>query len=75
MIIPYQLPNESKVTLEAGILPLAPDLDWSLFYPELNTLFHNNIPHPPLFSDKDKNGLTLDAWLKDERSEQFVYKR
>jgi dTDP-4-dehydrorhamnose 3,5-epimerase len=73
--IEYLCTGEYSPKCEAGISPLAPDLDWSLFDPELNTLFHDNIPHSPLFSDKDKNGLTLDAWLQDERSEQFVYKR
>jgi len=57
---------------EAGISPLAPDLDWSLVEPGLKKQFEQLKAKGILISEKDKNGLTLKAWQKDSRSNNFI---
>ncbi|MBP7867733.1 MAG: dTDP-4-dehydrorhamnose 3,5-epimerase family protein [Acidobacteria bacterium] len=60
---------------EAGISPLAPDLDWSLCDPALREEFQG-LPDRfggVLLSEKDRAGLTLAAWLADPLSDRFRY--
>jgi dTDP-4-dehydrorhamnose 3,5-epimerase len=70
--IEYQCTGEYNPRCEAGISPLAPDLDWSLCDPELKRLFDQIAPLANL-SDKDRKGLTLQQWTDDPRSGCFVY--
>lgn len=60
---------------EAGISPLAPDLDWSLCDPALREEFHALDARfgGVLLSEKDRAGLTLAAWLADPHSGRFRY--
>ncbi len=58
---------------EAGISPLAEDIDWSLCDKDLKELFDSIVKGSPLMSDKDKMGLTLTRWLDDPRSDNFIY--
>ncbi len=58
---------------EAGISPLAADLDWSLCDPKLKTIFDNIVSSNPLISPKDKDGMILNCWLNDQRSDQFTF--
>ena len=56
---------------EAGISPLAGDLDWSLCDIELKQQFENLKQSRILISEKDKNGMSLSALKSDPRSENF----
>jgi dTDP-4-dehydrorhamnose 3,5-epimerase len=71
--IEYFCTGEYNPQCEAGISPLATDLDWSLCEPGLRQAFLRVAPTTELMSPKDKAGLTLTAWSADERSDQFVY--
>ncbi len=53
---------------EAGISPLAPDLDWSLCDPQLRTLFAEIVSQGPLLADKDRHAPTLTEWQTDPRA-------
>ena len=56
---------------EAGISPLAQDLDWSLADARLKKQFDELKQGSILISPKDKEGMSFNAWQKDERSEYF----
>ncbi len=71
-VIEYMCSGEYSPGCEAGISPLAADIDWSLCDPELRKGFERIASSKPLMTDKDREGLSLDAWLQDERSEQFA---
>jgi dTDP-4-dehydrorhamnose 3,5-epimerase len=60
---------------EAGVSPLAADLDWSLCDPGLKAEFDRIVEAGPTMSEKDRGGVTLAEWLGDERSEHFVFGR
>jgi len=60
---------------EAGISPLAQDLDWSLTEPKLKEEFNKLVGAKNLMSEKDSNGLSLQKWQEDERFSNFVYKK
>ncbi|MGI9255181.1 MAG: dTDP-4-dehydrorhamnose 3,5-epimerase family protein, partial [Thermomicrobiales bacterium] len=70
-VIEYFCSGEYSPGCEAGISPLATDLDWSLCDPELRRIFLAAATNSPLISDKDRDGLTLAAWTADERSRNF----
>ena len=57
---------------EAGISPLADDLDWSLCDENLKESVLKIIKSTDLITDKDKNGFSLQEWLDDERSDNFM---
>jgi dTDP-4-dehydrorhamnose 3,5-epimerase len=71
--IEYFCSGEYSPGNEAGISPLAEDIDWSLCEPNLRKTFFEIAPSTPLMTDKDRNGLSVSAWEKDERSDNFVY--
>jgi dTDP-4-dehydrorhamnose 3,5-epimerase len=71
--IEYFCTGEYNPHSEAGICPLADDLDWSLCEPSLRESFLHVAPRTALMSPKDRAGLTLAAWLADAKAEQFVY--
>lgn len=71
--IEYFCSGEYNPHCEDGISPLAPDIDWSVCEPPLKELFERIVQRNPLMTDKDKNGFSLAAWVKDERSNHFVY--
>ncbi len=71
--IEYLCSGEYSPGCEAGISPLAKDLDWSLCPDELRQMFDTTVRASGLLSEKDRNGLTLEQWLSDSRSENFVY--
>lgn len=74
-LIQYFCTGEYNPNCEAGISPLAKDLDWSLCDPELKREFENIKKGELLISDKDRNGLSLAAWGSDERARNFVYQK
>lgn len=72
-IIEYLCSGEYSPGCEAGISPLAKDIDWTLCDMNLKKLFDSIVPLTSLISDKDKNGLSVSDWNGDERSNNFVY--
>lgn len=73
--IEYFCTGEYAPANEAGILPTASDLDWSLCDPLLKKQFDELIQSGAVLSEKDKKNLTLTEWGKDPRSENFKYKK
>lgn len=72
--IEYFCTGEYSNGCEAGISPLAKDIDWSLCDKYLKEKF-DEISSTDLITDKDKNGFSLEDWVKDERSENFIYNK
>lgn len=71
--IEYFCTSEYSPGCEAGLSPLAEDLDWSLCDPDLKKRFDGVVAASPLMTEKDRRGFTLTAWQQDERSRHFVY--
>lgn len=71
--IEYFCTGEYSNGCEAGISPFAKDIDWSLCDKELKIKF-DKLSSTDLITDKDKNGFSLESWVKDKRSENFVFK-
>lgn len=71
--IEYFCTSEYSPGCEAGISPLAPDLDWSLCNTEIKQQLDNMVNKGILISEKDKKGLTLTQWGNDPRSKNFIY--
>jgi dTDP-4-dehydrorhamnose 3,5-epimerase len=72
-IIEYFCSGEYNPGCEAGISPLAKDIDWSLCDKSLRKLYDRIVPETGLITDKDKNGFSVNGWKNDERSNNFVY--
>ncbi len=72
-VIEYFCSGEYSPGNEAGISPLADDLDWSLCDPALRDRFRAIAQSTSLMTDKDRNGLSVAEWTSDERSEHFLY--
>ena len=72
--IEYLCTVEHNPECEAGISPLAKDIDWSLFNTELKKRF-NDVTNSSFLtiSGKDQNGMSLDYWDKKEESKNFTY--
>lgn len=70
-LIEYLCSGEYNPACEAGISPLAKDIDWSLCDAGLKTLLDSIAPSTKLITEKDKNGFSLTAWKNDERSNNF----
>lgn len=71
-IIEYLCTGEYSQGCEAGISPLAPDIDWSLCDAGLKAAFEHVARSTSLITDKDRNGLSLRAWMNDSRSDNFT---
>lgn len=71
--IEYFCSGEYSPGNEAGISPLAEDIDWSLCDPDLREAFREIASSTRLITDKDRDGLSVSAWERDERSNNFVY--
>ena len=75
-ILEYLCSGEYSPGNEAGISPLAPDIDWSLCDPALKRAFDEVTgggPAAAIMSEKDRDALSLNGWLADERSARFRY--
>jgi len=70
-MIEYFCSGEYSPGCEVGISPLAKDIDWSMCDPKLKNIFDEVAPRF-ILSDKDKNGLTIEMWERNERSNNFV---
>lgn len=71
-MIEYFCSGEYSPGCEAGISPLAKDIDWSLCDPKLKDLFDSIAPSTNLITEKDKNGFSINAWKTSELSDNFV---
>ena len=74
-MIEYFCSGEYSPGCEAGISPLAEDIDWELCDTSLKELFDSMVPSTKLITDKDKNGLSVDGWNCDARSDNFIYEK
>lgn len=72
-VIEYLCSGEYSPGCEAGLSPIASDLDWSLCDPELAELFQQIAQSTELMTAKDRDGLSLASWTADPRSENFQY--
>ncbi len=72
-LIEYFCSGEYSQGCEAGISPLAADIDWSLCDPKLAEEFKGIASTTQLMTDKDRNGFSVAAWQADERSDNFIY--
>ncbi len=74
--IEYLCTGEYSPGCEAGISPLAADIDWTLCDPALKSRLDGLAAAGRLIvSDKDRAGLTLDAWVAHPAAAEFVYDR
>jgi dTDP-4-dehydrorhamnose 3,5-epimerase len=71
--IEYFCSGEYSPGCEAGISPVAQDIDWSLCDKGLKKLYDEIVPITSLITDKDKNGFSVNGWKSDERSNNFIY--
>lgn len=72
-VIEYLCSGEYNPGCEGGISPIANDLDWSLCQAPLRDQFQSIARGTTLMSEKDRDGLSLQAWTDDARSENFLY--
>jgi dTDP-4-dehydrorhamnose 3,5-epimerase len=70
--IEYFCSGEYSPGCEAGISPLATDIDWSLFDPELKKKFDAVVAGNFLITDKDRSGHSLESWKRNPNSDRFV---
>lgn len=73
-VIEYLCTGEYNSNCEAGISPLAPDIDWSVCDKDIRRKFEQLKKTGLTISEKDKQGLTLTQWKSDQRSDNFLYK-
>jgi dTDP-4-dehydrorhamnose 3,5-epimerase len=71
--IEYFCSGEYSPHCEAGISPLAVDIDWSLCDERLKRIVHETARTTDLMTQKDRDGLSVAAWEEDPRSENFVF--
>jgi dTDP-4-dehydrorhamnose 3,5-epimerase len=71
-VIEYLCSGEYSQGCEAGISPLASDIDWSLSDAGLRALFSEAAHSTALITEKDRKGATVQGWQNDPRSENFT---
>ena len=72
-LIEYFCSGEYSQGCEAGISPLAKDINWSLCDPGLKQKFDSIVPASMIISDKDKDANSVKQWLENKNSENFIY--
>ena len=72
-LVEYFCSGEYNADCEAGISPLAADIDWSLCDLQLAEEFEEIADTTELITEKDRDGLSVAAWQADERSDNFIY--
>jgi dTDP-4-dehydrorhamnose 3,5-epimerase len=72
--IEYFCSGEYSPGCEAGVSPLAEDIDWSLCDPRLRDAFDSIVRANPLMTDKDRDGHTLASWATNPNSDRFRFK-
>jgi dTDP-4-dehydrorhamnose 3,5-epimerase len=73
-LIEYFCTGEYNEGCQTGISPYATDLDWSLCDKSLKKEFDGFLAGA-IIAEKDRNGLSLEAWTKDKKSENFLYEK
>ena len=73
--IEYFCTGEYNPQTEAGISPIANDIDWSVCDKNLRQIVSEIIQNKPLISEKDKKGHTVSSWKKSPNSDNFLFKR
>ncbi|MFH0806292.1 MAG: dTDP-4-dehydrorhamnose 3,5-epimerase family protein [Candidatus Brennerbacteria bacterium] len=71
-VIEYFCSGEYSQGCEAGISPLASDIDWSLCDNDTLRSLRGDLKNS-IITEKDRNGLSLKTWVEDERSNNFIY--
>ncbi len=71
--VEYFCSGEYNPNCEAGISPLAPDIDWSRCDPDLKEQFNSLVNGTPLMTEKDKNGYSLSSWSSTPYSDEFLF--
>jgi dTDP-4-dehydrorhamnose 3,5-epimerase len=72
-ILEYFCSGDYNPSCEAGISPLADDLDWSLCDTGLRRLFlEYHARGDWIMSERDRAGQSVASWLADPRSKQFI---
>lgn len=71
--IEYLCSGEYSPGCEAGISPLAQDINWDLCPRELLNEFSRLKRGSPLITDKDRNGHSVAGWKNDQRSDNFKF--
>lgn len=71
--IEYFCSGQYAPNSEAGISPLAQDLDWSLCPQDFKAQFLKIAQTTELMTEKDRQGLSLTEWKNDPRSENFIF--
>jgi dTDP-4-dehydrorhamnose 3,5-epimerase len=71
--IEYFCSGEYNPDCEAGISPLAGDIDWSLCDSKLKEEFDTIASECSLMTDKDKNGHTVASWTRNSNSDYFIF--
>jgi dTDP-4-dehydrorhamnose 3,5-epimerase len=67
--------GEYNGNCEAGISPLAPDLNWTLCDSAIKQLFDKMVSSSGLLlTEKDRNGLSVAAWRGDRRASNFMFR-
>lgn len=72
-VIEYLCSGEYSQGSEAGISPLAGDLDWSLADPLLEGQFRELLSGGYVISDKDRNARSLGKWDADPQAAVFTF--
>lgn len=71
--IEYFCSGEYNPDCEAGISPLAADIDWSICDPNLKQEFDAVAGSSPLMTDKDRNGHSISSWVANPNSNRFLF--
>lgn len=72
-ILEYLCSGEYSSGNEAGISPLATDIDWSLCDPALKRAFDEIAAEEAIMSVKDRDAFSMSGWLADKRSANFTF--
>jgi dTDP-4-dehydrorhamnose 3,5-epimerase len=72
-MIEYFCSGRYNPACEAGISPLAEDINWDICEPALKQIFDSIAPSTALITEKDKNGFSLDKWSANKNSDNFTY--
>ena len=72
-MIEYFCSGQYNPACEAGVSPLAKDIDWDLCDTELKRIFDEIAPSTTLITEKDKNGYSVTDWENSEQSGNFIY--
>lgn len=70
--IEYFCTGEYSPGCEAGISPMAKDINWSLCEPRLKKIF-DEVAKTPIISEKDQRGMSVAQWKGDARAKNFVH--